>query len=47
LLLERQDFLKALPAGYAVDEKETFACSHVLFSHGTVFLLSCCVENIE
>jgi hypothetical protein len=47
LLLERENFLKALSACYAVDEEKAFACTHVLFAHGAVFFLACCVEDVK
>jgi len=47
LLLECQDFLKALTGGYAIDEEKAFAGAHVLLAHGTVFLLAGGVEDIK
>jgi hypothetical protein len=47
LLLESQDFFKALPAGYGVDEQEAFARSHVLLAHCAVFLLACSIEHVQ
>jgi hypothetical protein len=47
LLLESLDLFKGLLRGDGVDEQETFAGAHVLFSHGRVFFLSCRVEHVE
>lgn len=47
LLLEGHDLLKRLARGDGIDEKETLARPHVLFSHCRVFLLSGCIQNIQ
>jgi hypothetical protein len=36
LLVEGADFLERVPRGDGVDEKESFACAHVLFAHSTI-----------
>lgn len=47
LLLKCPDLFERLSRGDAVDKKETFASSHVLFSHGRVLFLTGGIENIE
>lgn len=36
LLMEGIDFLERVTRRDRVDEKETFACAHILFTHGPV-----------
>jgi hypothetical protein len=47
LLLERHDFLEALPARNAVHQQEALSRSHVLFTHGRVLLLAGRIEDIQ
>lgn len=47
LLLEGHDFFEGLARCNGVDEQETLAGSHVLFSHSRVFLLACCIQDIQ
>lgn len=47
LLLEGHDFFEGLARCNGVDEQESLAGSHVLFSHSRVFLLACCIEDIQ
>ena len=47
LLLECLDFFKRLLRGDGVDEQETLAGAHVLFSHGGVFFLASGIQDIE
>jgi hypothetical protein len=35
LLVESADFFKRIARGDGVDEKETFSCAHILFTHGS------------
>ena len=47
LLLEGHDFFEGLARRYGVDEQEALAGPHVLFPHRRVFLLACCVQDIQ
>jgi len=47
LLVEGADFLEGVAGCDGVDEEEAFACAHVLFAHGPVFLLSRSVKHVE
>lgn len=47
LLLEGCDLFETLAGRDGVNEQETFACAHVLLSHGRVLFLAGGVENIE
>lgn len=47
LLLEGCDLFETLAGRDGVNEQETFACPHVLLSHGRVLFLAGGIENIE
>lgn len=47
LLLKCCNFVKALARCDGVDEQKSFACAHVLLSHGRVLFLTGGIENIE
>lgn len=41
------DVLKGLGVVNGKDAQESFPCSHVLVSHGTVLLLSCRIQDVQ
>lgn len=47
LLLEGHDFFEGLARRNGVDEQESLAGSHVLFSHSRVFLLAGRIQDIQ
>lgn len=47
LLVECIDFFKGQTRGDGVDQNEALAVSHVLLSHGAVFLLASRIQHIQ
>jgi len=47
LLVISADLLERVPRSDRVHKEEAFACAHVLFPHGPIFLLAGCVEDIQ
>lgn len=47
LLMESANFLERVAGGDRVNEEEAFTSAHVLLAHGSVFLLTSGVEDVE